>query len=198
VWLHWSIPLGALLLGRFQLAPGFWLGFLALLLFHVLGHAAVVRGCRLRIAAVDVHGLGGGCRWDGIATPLQRSWIAWGGILGQALLLSGALVYRFTAGAPHSGWGGDLLEALILGNVWLMALNLLPLRPFDGADAWRLFPLIWAGASDAAAVRRPAARPPPAEVFEAEGPAPDADALAKRLHEEITAELRKARTRSRD
>ena len=59
--LHWSIPLGALFFGHFEFVPGFWLGFVLLVLFHELGHAYLAHRRRLGVLEVQVHGLGGVC-----------------------------------------------------------------------------------------------------------------------------------------
>ena len=69
--LHWSAPLGALFFGGFRIAPGYWLGFLLVILIHELGHAFVVRKARQTVLSVDVHGLGGVCQWVGNASPTR-------------------------------------------------------------------------------------------------------------------------------
>ncbi|HVV86735.1 MAG TPA: hypothetical protein VHE35_26940 [Kofleriaceae bacterium] len=48
----------------------------------------------------------------------------------------------------------QLVGALTVGNVWLMAINLLPIPPLDGAEAWPLFPLLWRHVRDGRRRRR--------------------------------------------
>ena len=60
--------------------------FFLLILIHEMGHAVLVRRVGLHAVSIDVHGFGGQCRYAGYPDPLQRSIVAWGGVLAQALL----------------------------------------------------------------------------------------------------------------
>ena len=137
---HWSVPAGALFVSGLTIRPGVWVGFLALVLIHELGHAVLVRRQGLNVIAVDVHGLGGVCRYSGFrVTPVQRSIIAWGGVLGQALLAGvgfGLAAYSPLLGSPFVA---QLISVFTWFNLFLIVLNLLPFPPFDGAEAWQLF-----------------------------------------------------------
>jgi stage IV sporulation protein FB len=135
---HWTLPLGAWLFGQGRLAPGFWLGFVLLLLVHEIGHAVLVRRARCQIISIDVHALGGVCRWQGEATPIQRARIAWGGVLAQTLLFVAVAVVVELAGDPRSMFARDLVDAFVSANAVLILLNLIPIGPFDGAEAWKL------------------------------------------------------------
>ena len=140
--LHWSIPFGALVFGRFQIIPGFWLGFVLLVLIHEMGHAVVVRACGLRVKAIDVHGLGGQCSYEGYPSQLRIALIAWGGVWAQLLLFT-AVSIALMFFRPQGAFAAELLYALTEANLYLAAINLLPIRPLDGADAWPLFKLLW-------------------------------------------------------
>lgn len=142
LWLHWSLPLGALVLGRFEFVPVFWLAFMFLIVIHEFGHAACVWYYRQKVTLVELHGLGGACHWDGYVTPLQRSVIAWGGIMGQMVALIVWLIVRLAAGPPTTDWGYQLSYAFFEGNLFLMAFNLIPIRPLDGAEAWKSLGLL--------------------------------------------------------
>jgi Zn-dependent protease len=139
---HWSLPLGALLFGRGRLAPGFWLGFFLVVLIHEIGHARVVRRQRARVLSIDLHGLGGECSWQGDVSAMGRARIAWGGVQAQfvALVLASIAVGLF--GEPRPPFVADLASAFTTANVWLIVLNLLPVPPLDGAEAWKLLPLL--------------------------------------------------------
>ncbi|MEM9072976.1 MAG: hypothetical protein AAGE52_31010 [Myxococcota bacterium] len=139
--LHWSIPLGALFFSRFEFAPGFWLGFVLLILFHELGHAALAKARRLHIFEVQVHGLGGVCVHES-GTPYDNSIVAWGGVLAQALFLVPAFVIG-QLGVVRSAFVAELVWVFTETNLFLIALNLIPIEPFDGAKAWRLPKLWW-------------------------------------------------------
>jgi Zn-dependent protease len=136
--LHWTLPLGALLLSGGRLAPGLWVGVLVILLAHEAGHALLVRRVGLTNLGIDLTGIGGRCRFAGHATPRQRSIVAWGGVLVQLAILVPALAVSLFVDVPP-GFAADLLHALTRANAILLAVNLLPVEPLDGAEAWRLF-----------------------------------------------------------
>jgi hypothetical protein len=48
----------------------------------------------------------------------------------------------------------DVVRAFVSTNIFLMALNLLPIPPLDGAEAWRVVPLLYGRAKQALARRR--------------------------------------------
>lgn len=137
--LHWSLALGLLAFGGLRFIPGFWIGFTLMILAHELGHAYLVKRLNHNVQAVVVHGFGGFCRWDGYATRLEHSIIAWGGVLAQGLLLLGTLAWVRVFGPAQTPFGFYLQDAWIRSNLWIMALNLIPIRPLDGAEAWQVF-----------------------------------------------------------
>lgn len=139
--IHWTLPLGVAIFTRFHFAPYAWAACVALIVFHELGHAAVVRAFRLRVEGIDLHGGGGLCHWSGDATPLQAACIAWGGIVAQALVLIPAVALYFLLPHPHPALE-QVLSTLIFTNLILGLFNLMPIRPFDGYRAWGLFPLL--------------------------------------------------------
>jgi Zn-dependent protease len=140
--LHWSIPVFAFLAGGFQFAPGAWLASLLLILIHEAGHAIVVRRVGARALALDVLGFGGLCWWEGSVTPIQRACIAWGGVWAQMLVfvITGACVLLF--GRPAHPFAAQMVDVALVANLWLIGLNLLPVPPLDGKEAWSLFPLL--------------------------------------------------------
>jgi hypothetical protein len=140
--LHWSIPIGAVVLGRFQFVPWFWASFLVLVLIHEAGHAAFVWGARARVVAIEAHGAGGLCHWDGEVSEIWRALIAWGGVFAQAVVLIAAYAVLFVAGQPTTAMGAGIERAFTEGNLWLIAVNLIPIPGFDGASAWPLFPAL--------------------------------------------------------
>jgi stage IV sporulation protein FB len=134
---HWTPPLVAFALTGLSFRPGAWLGYLVLVLVHELGHAAAARGFGAHVVSVNAHGLGGTCEWYGDVTSKQRAIIAWGGVLAQAALFAVAQVGAFVL--PSWGFIGQFVYTLTVTNVILIAINLLPIRPLDGAEAWQLF-----------------------------------------------------------
>ena len=137
--IHWTTPVGAYVFTGADYVPGAWLGFILLVLAHEIGHAVLVRSFRCRIVSIDVHGLGGVCSWQGGASEKQRATIAWGGILGQLVILLTTLVWAKSVDLASHPFVAQLVSALTATNMMMMLLNLLPVRPLDGAEAWRLF-----------------------------------------------------------
>lgn len=141
--IHWSTPIGMLVFGRFAFVPGFWLGYLLLVGLHEMGHAYLSRRVGLQAISIEIHALGGQCRYGGYSvSPWQRAVVAWGGVLAQALLLVIAMVAAAVMPIPPSGLAAELLSALLWTNVYLIGLNLIPIAPLDGAEAWKL-PRLW-------------------------------------------------------
>ena len=135
---HWTMPVGALIFSGFSFAPAFWLGFFVLVLIHELGHAFFVRRFRHHVVSIEVTGFGGLCRWSGHATPFERAAIAWGGVAAQGILLALTFALVLALGSPTSRWTAELVHVFTTTNLWLIALNLLPIPPLDGAEAWPL------------------------------------------------------------
>ena len=135
--LHWTLPIGAVLFCGEQGGPVAWGAFAALILVHELGHAALVRRYRLHVIDVTLHGAGGECHYSGEPTEMQRTLIAWGGVVAQAMVL----VIACLALAPHgppSPTRDALVTAFIDRNLAMILLNLLPFRPLDGGEAWKI------------------------------------------------------------
>lgn len=127
--LHWSLLLGAALFCAAQPRPLLLLGYLAILAAHVAGHALAVTGAPLRVEGVALHALGGELLGTGDVSPLRRSVIAACGVGAQALLFGLALFVPM----PE-----DLQDAFTRRNGIMLLLNLIPVRPLDGALAWKL------------------------------------------------------------
>jgi Zn-dependent protease len=141
--LHWSAALGAVVFGRFQFVPAFWSCFLVLVILHEMGHATLVRRFRARPLSLDVHALGGLCRWEGEVTRRQRALIAWGGVFAQALAFVVAEAALALCGPPRTAATREIAWAFTESNLWLIALNLIPVPPLDGAAAWPLAGMLY-------------------------------------------------------
>lgn len=129
--LHWSLLLGGALFCALQPQPWLLGGYAAVLAAHILGHAVALIGTDLHVSGVVVHGLGGELTGRGEATPVRRSVIAASGVLAQLGLLLLAMAFRRELPA-------DLFDALTRRNGLMLLVNLVPLKPLDGALLWRL------------------------------------------------------------
>lgn len=144
--IHWSTPIGMLVFTGFlrdpRFAPGAWIGYLLVVLIHELGHAIAVALSGHRVVAVDAYALGGLCHWRGYPSPMARAMIAWGGVIAQAVLGIGTLIVLAFAGPPAHVFTADMAHAFLEANLWLILTNLVPVPPLDGAEAWRVVPIL--------------------------------------------------------
>lgn len=137
--LHWSVPVGALIIGGLRFEPLLWLGFLLVIIVHALGHVALVRVMGHQLIGIELTGIGGQCRRRGSEDPLEDAWIAWGGVLAQGVLVLVTFAAAGLWGRQPSAQWALLRHACVEINLWVIAINLLPFPPFDGARAWSLF-----------------------------------------------------------
>jgi hypothetical protein len=179
----------AVLFGGWQVRPLFWLSWLGLVLVHEFGHAIVARGFGSRVLTVDVHGLGGQCVHTGPLTDRQTAWVSAAGVLAQAIILGLTTTAVYYLGHPDSVALADLVTALTTGNLKLMALNLLPIPPLDGAVVWeflsRRLQRLEVARLRARMERRPRLRVPqePEDVEDGAAP-PEVEALAQQALDE--------------
>jgi Zn-dependent protease len=140
--MHWTAPIGAWLLTGRDLSPVRWLTFLVVILCHELGHAVMVRLARARVLSIALTAVGGNCTWAGNVTRYQRACIAWGGVLAQGLLfVIGLVVWRLGL-LPFGIHTFAVLDVLLEANLVIALVNLLPVQPLDGAEAWPLVPML--------------------------------------------------------
>ena len=137
--MHWSFILIAVFITGFRFAPGVWVGYFVLILLHELGHGMLARRYGCHVIALDIHGLGGLCSYVGETSLVQRSIIAWGGVLAQGVLALLAFAFFSFVRTPATAFELDLTHVFYRINLFIALLNLIPMRGFDGYEAWRLF-----------------------------------------------------------
>jgi membrane-associated protease RseP (regulator of RpoE activity) len=140
--LHWSFPLGMLMIGGFNFAPGLWLAYFVLVAAHELGHGLLARRYGCVVTSLDVHGFGGLCSYAGYPTEYQNAVIAWGGVLAQGVLFLAIMGVMATLGAPNTEFSADIVRVFTRVNAIIALINLLPLNGLDGGRAWKL-PGFW-------------------------------------------------------
>jgi Zn-dependent protease len=148
--LQWTALIGAWVFTGLRFDGVAWLCFFGVVLVHELGHALVVKAARCRPVKLELTGYGGLCHWRGDPSAIGRAAIAWGGVWAQLVLLAAAELYLHLAGWPRFGAGVQLAFAVTTSNAWMIAFNLVPIAPLDGAEAWTLPVLL------GRALRRPA------------------------------------------
>lgn len=144
--MHWSAFALALLLGYSRHAS-IWTSLLgsffvlALIMIHEFGHAVMVWRYRHTVHSLDVFAFHGWCKWSGHPSPYERAMIAWGGVFAQLALLAAALPVLWLVDQR-----GVVLSAAVHVFVWtnlyLIGINLIPIAPLDGHEAWKLLPLL--------------------------------------------------------
>lgn len=142
VYLHLSIPIALAVVAiasRLQWKPLAWIvGFATVILVHELGHAALLWRFRIPVIYIYVHPLGGQCAFADWATPWQRALVAWGGVLGQLLLFAVVCLAGALSILPRWMFTTNVVYVLTGINLFVAVLNLLPIPPLDGRDAWRI------------------------------------------------------------
>jgi Zn-dependent protease len=185
---HLSLPLGLLMLTRFQWRPLWWLCSLGVVLLHELGHAAVVRAVGAKVTEVMLTGFGGHCGWDGTPSKLGRAAISCGGIAAQLLLLFAALGAEALHVVPAGEIGRTVFWAATESNIWLIGINLVPMAPLDGAIAWTFPYLLGQRARQRLAVSSTANPMQPTALVEVEDPV-----VAERAKARVSTMLEDAR-----
>ncbi len=140
--LSWWFFVAALVFGRHSFSLAFLFNFWLLILLHELGHAVVVHTFGHRVIEINVHGLGGFCRWSGYASAYQVTLIAWGGVLAQLCALVAVVLLQVVAPGLAAQLPSAVFQVFIWDSLLIMGLNLLPIEPLDGARAWAIVPRI--------------------------------------------------------
>lgn len=136
---HWSaVFLIFLLSGPANPHPLRWFAVVFLILVHEYGHAVVARWAGAFPLSIHIHGFGGMCHWDGYVTQIGRACIASGGVWAQGIVFVGALIVGAIFEPPDRSPLGQILIVFVVSNALMAALNLVPIPPLDGAEAWKL------------------------------------------------------------
>jgi stage IV sporulation protein FB len=143
VHVHWSVFMmfAAVAVASVRLGLGLLWGALAVcivMLAHELGHAMFARRLGYEVSEIRLYPFRGHCRYDEPYSDFEVAAIAWGGIAGQLLLLLPAAAMLYFYGNTASGALNVFLIVFSCLNAAIIAINLIPARNLDGANAWRL------------------------------------------------------------
>lgn len=141
--LHWSILPSMVIFSGFNFKPVFYPAFFTLIFIHEIGHALIVKSLSFRNHELIVHGLGWACIWSGDSTQKQQSIIAWGGILAQLFIFATFILLTELFEIQPNKFVEPIFRAFIGTNLFIMLFNLIPVDPFDGAEAWKIFSPFW-------------------------------------------------------
>lgn len=154
VYLHFTF---LLLLGFIGIASGtanrsiaaaldalvFFSALFACVLLHEFGHALTARKYGVRTRDIILLPIGGLARLERIPDkPAQEFWIALAGPavnIAIAIVLGGGLFFAGALGSPavFALDRGNLVERILLVNIFLVLFNLLPAFPMDGGRVLR-------------------------------------------------------------
>ena len=148
MFLHWSLPLGGLLIASYARAD--WrialcccVAYSLLIAAHELGHAAAAASLKLKVHAIYLSGLGGRCRFETPRSVGGAFFVCSAGLLVQLILLAGASGYVALFGWPRSILALCIVNTFIFANLLLFVSNVIPQRlprglATDGSILWRL------------------------------------------------------------
>jgi stage IV sporulation protein FB len=145
VYVHWSVlAMIVLIIISYWQSPIIvaiaFLSYLAVILVHEIGHAAVAHKMGYRIFALRVALIHGVCECEAPNYELDEVKIAWGGVLAQIII--SILVFTVSGlGADKFTYFGPILVFLGYFSLLIIPYNLIPSRGLDGYKAWRIIPL---------------------------------------------------------
>jgi Zn-dependent protease len=115
--------------------------------------AAQSKGCA--VWSIELYPLWGITRFNEPYSSRDHCIIAWGGVIAQALvgipLVAWVEMFGYTPYQPANA----ALAILGFFSLSLVVFNLLPVRPLDGAIAWRLLPTVLKRSSMRVSKREP-------------------------------------------
>jgi len=138
VWFYfifWSVPVTLIAFAA----------YFALLVAHEFGHVFALRRRKIPVESISLYALHGRTSY-GYASPGYSIVVAWAGVAAQLVILVIALALRSTLDLhdyPLASMAvSTILSVFTFGAMFLMAVALLPIGPFDGGAAWAVIPYV--------------------------------------------------------
>jgi Zn-dependent protease len=165
VYAHWSVILIAalILLGALERPLETivaWGAYFSVILIHECGHMIVAQRKGFKVWAIELYPIHGLVRFQEPWSRYDRAVIAWGGVAAQAAIAFPLIAYVAVFGFTTLAAVNVAIGILGYYSLIVMAINLIPLPPLDGAKAWTLIPELMKRArmrrarSDAGYIRR--------------------------------------------
>jgi membrane-associated protease RseP (regulator of RpoE activity) len=144
-YVHWSVFVAiAFILAGVASRPALTiLGltcYLGIFLIHETGHALVARRRGCGVVSIEIYPIFGITKFERPWSQLDHSLIAWGGVVAQAVFFVPLLAWASLFGYSKADWFNMIIAILGFYSLAVAIFNLVPIRPLDGATAWRLFP----------------------------------------------------------
>ena len=119
------------------------IAFFVLLVVHEIGHVAILRWKKVPISGITFYGIHGTTEHAPARQGVEIA-VAWAGVGAQVILLVAATLIAPFALSASPPWLAMILGPVFLVftrfNIFLMIVALLPIGPFDGRQAWAVFP----------------------------------------------------------
>jgi ATP-dependent Clp protease adapter protein ClpS len=148
VLVHWSFPVGGLLISAFVgfdiwETAFFTLGYVLLIAIHEAGHAAAARRLGLKVFAIYISAASGECRSEPPQTVRGAFFLWSAGLIAQTALFLGSVLYMQIIGQPTSRLARCLILVFTVVNAILFFINVVPEKfprglPSDGYVLWKL------------------------------------------------------------
>jgi len=159
VYVHWYVLVVAailvvLALRNAILALTALASYLAIILVHETGHAAVARRLGYEVSAVRIGLVHGRCEYQHPDSLWDAALVSWGGVIAQLLVAALVFILASFLSDGAATYFGPVVIFLGYINIAVAFINLSPSAPFDGRLAWRMFPELVARIRGRLAVRR--------------------------------------------
>ena len=144
-YVHWTVlVIAALLLYNSIRRPLLCLlglgAYLSVLVIHECGHLLVARRTRCQVHSVKIYPIFGVTCFQVPWSKLDHCFIAWGGVLAQAIVALPFVTWVVLFGYSRFEPVNAVLALLGFFSIGVAIFNLLPIPPLDGAIAWQIIP----------------------------------------------------------
>lgn len=130
--------------GSFSERLGRFSAYALLTLVHEAGHARFGAICGWKTQAITLGIFGGLCEFhqdgkevDDETHDRQDTFVSWGGVAPEIIILLVAVGLSVSGVWPAGSFFRGVLFVFTWMNAFMIVTNLLPIRGFDGATAWR-------------------------------------------------------------
>lgn len=147
MYVHWHVLAAVTVLSAASLrAPIYGLlgvaSYLAVIVVHEVGHAAVAHRLGYELLAIRIGLVHGRCEFEHPDFEWDEARVAWGGVGAQAGVAAVVFTISAVRGDAPAAYFGPIVVFLGYLNVIVAIANLVPVKGLDGAVAWRVFPLL--------------------------------------------------------
>jgi ATP-dependent Clp protease adapter protein ClpS len=155
LYLHWSFPLGGLLVSTmtgfaFPAVIYYCLLFTLLTVLHECGHVIAAKAHGLQVDSVEISWLGGMCTIQAPRGVAEALMIFSAGLVVQIAVLLLTILYVLLVGQPTTALGKCTVTIFTFVNAIIIIVNIIPAKvqlgfANDGLVLWRLFTHVWKG-----------------------------------------------------